>query len=214
MFGIGGWEFLIIAALALMLFGPDKLPEFARTLGRLVRDFKRYQDLMESTIRAEMYSTEPKDKPDAFKKGKEFRERVQSGEYEGAEEAEADDSDAEAGAAGDTEENAASADRAAAGSDADDVTDGTAAVDDGASAEADTEGDADEGDADDGDPAEADADDGPKGLPDDHPLHDALEAGQDIGVDEDLDLSSVDQADLGWVPGRDLPGEGANKDEA
>jgi TatA/E family protein of Tat protein translocase len=209
LFGIGGWEFLLIAALALMLFGPDKLPEFARTLGRLIRDFKRYQDLMESTIRAEMYSTEPKDKPDAFKKGKEFRERVQSGEYEGAEEAEADDSEAEAAVAGDTEDSGASADEAGVGSDAGDVTDHGTAGDEG-----DDDGDSAEADADDGDSGEAGADDGPKGLPADHPLHDALEAGQDIGVDDDFDLSSVDQADLGWVPGRDVPGEGANKDEA
>ena len=80
MFGIGGWELVIIAVLALLLFGPDKLPTLARTVGRFMRDFKRYQDMMESTIRAEIYTADLQKEPkrDPFKTGKEFREKVQS----------------------------------------------------------------------------------------------------------------------------------------
>ena len=82
MFGIGGWEFIIVAVLALLLFGPDKLPQFARTLGRFMRDFKRYQDLMESTIRAEMNSVEEATgMKDVFDTAKEFRERVAGGDF-------------------------------------------------------------------------------------------------------------------------------------
>lgn len=81
MFGIGGWEFILIAVLALLLFGPDKLPQFARTIGRFMRDFKRYQDLMESTIRAEVFANDPTVKKDAFQTGKEFRERVGGGGF-------------------------------------------------------------------------------------------------------------------------------------
>lgn len=81
MFGIGGWEFILIAGLALILFGPDKLPELARTAGRFMRDFKRYQDLMTSTLRAEMYASDTEKEKDAFEKGKEFREKVASGAY-------------------------------------------------------------------------------------------------------------------------------------
>ncbi len=77
MLGIGGTELVIIAMVALFLFGPDKLPQFARTLGRFLRDFKRYQDMMESTIRAEMYASEGTS-ADPFKKGKNFREKVQA----------------------------------------------------------------------------------------------------------------------------------------
>ncbi|MDO9556460.1 MAG: twin-arginine translocase TatA/TatE family subunit [Coriobacteriia bacterium] len=77
MFGIGGTELVIVAVVALLLFGPDKLPQIARTVGRFMRDFKRYQDMMESTIRAEMYASQD-DKPDPFKKGKDFREKVQA----------------------------------------------------------------------------------------------------------------------------------------
>lgn len=81
LFGIGSWEFIVIAALALLLFGPDKLPEFARTAGRFMRDFKRYQAMMESTIRAEMYTADPKVQKDPFKTGKEFAEKVGQGSF-------------------------------------------------------------------------------------------------------------------------------------
>lgn len=76
MFGIGGTEFLVIAVVGLLLFGPDKLPQFARTLGRFMRDFKRYQAMMEAAIRSEMNAVEGA--ADPFKKGKEFREQVQA----------------------------------------------------------------------------------------------------------------------------------------
>jgi TatA/E family protein of Tat protein translocase len=81
LFGIGGWEFVLIAGLALLLFGPDKLPQFARTIGRFMRDFKRYQDLMESTIRAEVFAADPSLRKDPFNKGKEFREKVAGGAF-------------------------------------------------------------------------------------------------------------------------------------
>lgn len=55
MFGIGGGEVALIALLALFLFGPDKLPQMARTVGKFMREFNRYKDLMESTVRAEVY---------------------------------------------------------------------------------------------------------------------------------------------------------------
>lgn len=56
MFGIGSTEFVLIALFVLLIFGPDKLPQLARTIGRFTKDFKRYQDMMETTIRAEMYN--------------------------------------------------------------------------------------------------------------------------------------------------------------
>lgn len=55
MFGISGTELFLILVFALLVFGPDKLPEFGRTIGRFVREFKRAQDQMESMIRTEMY---------------------------------------------------------------------------------------------------------------------------------------------------------------
>jgi len=84
LFGIGGWEFIVIAVLALLLFGPDKLPQFARTIGRFMRDFKRYQDLMESTIRAEMFAADPNLRKDTFENAKEFRKKVAGGGFSAA----------------------------------------------------------------------------------------------------------------------------------
>lgn len=55
MFGIGSTEFVIIGLFVLLIFGPDKLPELARTAGRFMKDFRGYQQMMESSIKAEMF---------------------------------------------------------------------------------------------------------------------------------------------------------------
>lgn len=59
MFGISGLELIIVTAFALVIFGPDKLPEMGRTVGRFMREFKRTQENMEAMIRAEMYGERP-----------------------------------------------------------------------------------------------------------------------------------------------------------
>ncbi len=92
MFGIGGSEFLIIAVIVVMLFGPDKLPKLARTIGRFMSEFKRYQAMMESTLRAEMYLTE--EPVDRFKKAGEHQDNLRA-EREAAAAAEAGDESAE-----------------------------------------------------------------------------------------------------------------------
>ena len=49
MFGIGMPEMLLILAVALIIIGPKKLPDLAKTLGRALGDFKRAtSDLKES----------------------------------------------------------------------------------------------------------------------------------------------------------------------
>ena len=40
-FGIGPMELLLIIILGLIVFGPGKIPEVARQLGRTVREFKK-----------------------------------------------------------------------------------------------------------------------------------------------------------------------------
>ena len=41
MFGIGGFELFIILLFAFLIFGPDKLPEIAKTLGAALNKFKK-----------------------------------------------------------------------------------------------------------------------------------------------------------------------------
>lgn len=40
MFGLGGQELILIGLLILILFGANKIPEFARGLGKGIREFK------------------------------------------------------------------------------------------------------------------------------------------------------------------------------
>ena len=44
MFGIGGTELLIIALIALLVLGPDNLPEMMKKLARVIRDVRRASD--------------------------------------------------------------------------------------------------------------------------------------------------------------------------
>ncbi|MBD0330427.1 MAG: twin-arginine translocase TatA/TatE family subunit [Thermoleophilia bacterium] len=39
-FGLQLWEILLVLLLALLIFGPKKLPEMGRSLGRGMREFK------------------------------------------------------------------------------------------------------------------------------------------------------------------------------
>jgi sec-independent protein translocase protein TatA len=39
-FGIGTWEIVILLVVVLLVFGPKKLPEMGRSLGRGLREFK------------------------------------------------------------------------------------------------------------------------------------------------------------------------------
>ncbi len=62
MFSLGGSEILIVVVIALLLFGPDKIPQLAKTIGRFTREFNKYKDIMESTIRMEVSRADEPDK--------------------------------------------------------------------------------------------------------------------------------------------------------
>lgn len=53
MFNIGLPELLIILAIALIVFGPNKLPELARAFGRAMREFKKATEEVKETFEAE-----------------------------------------------------------------------------------------------------------------------------------------------------------------
>ena len=50
MFGIGGGEFILIILVVLMLFGSDKIPEIARTLGKVIKQLKHATEDIKSEI--------------------------------------------------------------------------------------------------------------------------------------------------------------------
>lgn len=52
MFGIGMPELLLILAVALIVLGPKKLPEMARTLGRGLAEFRRTTDDVKREMQA------------------------------------------------------------------------------------------------------------------------------------------------------------------
>lgn len=58
MFGLSFGEIVIIAILALVLLGPDRLPEAAKTIGKTVRDLKKATDGLKDQIETELYQTE------------------------------------------------------------------------------------------------------------------------------------------------------------
>ena len=54
MFGIGLPELLVIIVVAVIVFGPDRLPEFARQAGRLVRQVRQFTNSARDDIRNEL----------------------------------------------------------------------------------------------------------------------------------------------------------------
>lgn len=54
MLGLGSTEVMIILVFAFLLFGPDKLPQIGRTLGRAIRQFNETRDKMTSVVQTEV----------------------------------------------------------------------------------------------------------------------------------------------------------------
>ncbi len=52
-FGLGIWEIAAILGVALLVFGPKKLPELARSLGRGIREFRKATDSFKATVESE-----------------------------------------------------------------------------------------------------------------------------------------------------------------
>ena len=54
MMGIGFAEFFVIGVVALVVFGPDRLPDFARQAGRFVRQVRQMSRQARDDIRSEL----------------------------------------------------------------------------------------------------------------------------------------------------------------
>ncbi len=61
--GIGGMEVFIVLVIALVIFGPQKLPEMGRTLGKAIREFKNVgSDIQDEITKATDISDDDQDK--------------------------------------------------------------------------------------------------------------------------------------------------------
>ena len=63
MFGIGGFELFLIL-FGFMIFGPDKLPALAKTIGKAINKFRNAQDEMSSALKNQAFD---KDSDEPFK---------------------------------------------------------------------------------------------------------------------------------------------------
>ena len=70
MFGLGGQELLLILFVVLLFFGPSKLPELARGLGKGMREFKKAQADLENEFNKAVDTVASKDEEDVSAKKK------------------------------------------------------------------------------------------------------------------------------------------------
>ena len=66
MFGIGMPELILILAIALIVIGPKKLPDLAKSLGRAMREFKRATSEFKESIEIDDEVKELKDVKKSF----------------------------------------------------------------------------------------------------------------------------------------------------
>ncbi len=53
-FGLQPWHLVVIALVALLIFGPSKLPELGRSIGRSITEFRRGTREMTETFKEEL----------------------------------------------------------------------------------------------------------------------------------------------------------------
>lgn len=63
MFGLGVPEVIFIVVLALLIFGPKRLPEIGRTVGRGMAEFRKASNDLKRTINVELALDEPPPAP-------------------------------------------------------------------------------------------------------------------------------------------------------
>ncbi|MGO8968694.1 MAG: twin-arginine translocase TatA/TatE family subunit [Myxococcaceae bacterium] len=68
MFNLGAGEIALISVVALLLLGPDKLPELARGLGKAFREFRKHTEDVRTMVEREFYRMDQDVLQDASKK--------------------------------------------------------------------------------------------------------------------------------------------------
>ncbi len=81
MFGIGGFELFLIVLFGFLVFGPDKLPEIAKTIGRAIAKFRDAQAEMSVTLKDVAFD---KDAENPFKNPFEAADKMAQGAQRGA----------------------------------------------------------------------------------------------------------------------------------
>ena len=72
LFGIGGFELVIIIVFALFIFGPDKLPEIGKNLGKALKMFNNAKNELETVVKTDIL------KPEDMKAVRDMQEDFQS----------------------------------------------------------------------------------------------------------------------------------------
>ncbi len=75
-FDFGSGEIMLIVLAIFLIFGPDKIPEMARNLGKFINEVKRASEDIKTEINREA------DKKEREKKLKDYKERMKSNETE------------------------------------------------------------------------------------------------------------------------------------
>ena len=68
MFGIGFPELILIFVIALIVFGPKKLPDLGKSIGRAMAEFKKASEDFQESVRSEMKEVEKSTGIDEIKK--------------------------------------------------------------------------------------------------------------------------------------------------
>jgi Tat protein translocase TatB subunit len=59
MFNIGPPELFVILLIALIVVGPNRLPELSRTIGRGLREFRKVQDEVKDMVKFDLDAADP-----------------------------------------------------------------------------------------------------------------------------------------------------------
>ena len=101
MFGIGGWEMVLICVVALLVFGPKRLPELARSLGKGLAEFRKASSDLRRSIDFDLDPTrtsapDPETRPPAQAGDPASMPRIHGSARNGSERGEASPEGAEA----------------------------------------------------------------------------------------------------------------------